>query len=115
MQMAYRILVATSMDRLREGRADVGDSGRRMSDQSVGVLYGGPSLKAGHWYWWTVKVWDGKGKDDIKERASRYAQPREIVTATTQDSCFSHYPLMKTRQSPVSVLRRQAQSDLYDF
>ena len=115
MQMAYRILVATSMDRLREGRADVWDSGRRMSDQSVGVLYGGPSLKAGHRYWWTVKVWYGKGKDDSKERASRYAQPREIVTATTQDSCFSHYPLMKTRQSPVSVLRRQAQSDLYDF
>lgn len=115
MQTAYRVLMATSPERLREGETDVWDSGKRLSGQSVGVTYGGPSLQPGRSYWWTVKVWIKGRKTVAGACASRYAQPREFVTASTQDSCFSYYPLMKTRQTPKSVARGQGQTTLYDF
>ncbi|WP_329296049.1 family 78 glycoside hydrolase catalytic domain [Streptomyces pseudovenezuelae] len=61
-QTAYRILVASSPDRLAEGRADVWDSGRTDSADSVAVRYAGPELHASTRYHWTVQVWDEHGR-----------------------------------------------------
>ncbi|MER7563764.1 family 78 glycoside hydrolase catalytic domain [Streptomyces sp. NPDC097941] len=60
-QTAYRILVASTPDRLAEGRADVWDSGRTDSADSVAVRYAGPGLHASTRYHWTVQVWDENG------------------------------------------------------
>jgi hypothetical protein len=60
-QSAYRVLVATTPDRLAPGRADVWDSGRVTSDASVGVGYAGPALASAQRYYWTVQVWDAEG------------------------------------------------------
>ncbi|GLP69569.1 hypothetical protein TUSST3_61910 [Streptomyces sp. TUS-ST3] len=60
-QTAYRILVASTPDRLAEGRADVWDSGRIDSADSVAVRYAGPALQASTRYHWTVQVWDEHG------------------------------------------------------
>ncbi len=60
-QTAYRILVASSPERLAEGRADVWDSGKVASDQSVQVSYGGAALQARQRYYWKVQVWDKDG------------------------------------------------------
>jgi alpha-L-rhamnosidase len=57
-QGTYRILVATTPDRLVPGRADVWDSGTVTSAQSVGVAYGGPALRSTQRYYWTVQVGD---------------------------------------------------------
>jgi alpha-L-rhamnosidase len=57
-QTAYRILVATSADRLTPARADVWDSGRVTSPDSVAVRYAGPALRPSTRYHWTVTVWD---------------------------------------------------------
>lgn len=114
-QTAYRVLVATSPRLLREGLADVWDSGRQSSAQSVGVPYGGPSLKPGTRYCWTVRAWTRREGDGSGSHASGYARPREFITAITQDSCFSHYPLMKTRQKPQRSSRPGPCSCLYDF
>ncbi len=46
---------------LRQNRPDVWDSGRVVSNTSVGILYGGTPLLAGKRYYWTVKVWDEHG------------------------------------------------------
>ncbi|MBY8882009.1 family 78 glycoside hydrolase catalytic domain [Actinacidiphila acidipaludis] len=62
LQTAYRILVADSPARLTPGRADVWDSGKVSSDESVRVPYGGPALAAGHRYYWKVRVWDNHGE-----------------------------------------------------
>ncbi|MET7733660.1 family 78 glycoside hydrolase catalytic domain [Streptomyces sp. NPDC005402] len=61
-QTAYRILVASTPDRLAEGRADVWDSGRTDSADSVAVRYAGPGLRASTRYHWTVQVWDESGR-----------------------------------------------------
>ncbi|MEV8592608.1 family 78 glycoside hydrolase catalytic domain [Streptomyces sp. NPDC052012] len=61
-QSAYRILVATAPSRLTPGRADVWDSGRVTSPDSVAVPYDGPKLRAATRYHWTVTVWDEHGR-----------------------------------------------------
>jgi alpha-L-rhamnosidase len=61
-QSAYRILVASSAASLAKGNADVWDSGRVESSESVNVVYGGAELKSRQRYFWTVEVWDGRGK-----------------------------------------------------
>jgi alpha-L-rhamnosidase len=61
-QSAYRLLVATSPARLTPGRADVWDSGRVTSPDSVAVPYRGPALRPSTRYHWTVTVWDEHGR-----------------------------------------------------
>lgn len=68
-QGAYRVLVARCAERLQEGQADLWDSGKIASDQSVNVAYDGEPLTSCERVWWTVKVWDA---DDV---ASEYAIP----------------------------------------
>ena len=66
-QSAYRIRVASSREGL--AKADLWDSGKVKSDQSVFVPYGGKTLSSGQQVWWQVKVWDGNGK------ASDWSEP----------------------------------------
>lgn len=61
-QGAYQILVASSPDRLTAGRADVWNSGRVRSADSVAVRYAGRALGASTRYHWTVAVWDAEGR-----------------------------------------------------
>jgi alpha-L-rhamnosidase len=66
-QAGYRIGVATSAsllsgDNANSWKADVWDSGRIQSDQSVGVKYAGPALKAFTRYYWRVEALDQDGK-----------------------------------------------------
>ena len=114
-QTAWRVLVATEPGLLREGKADVWDSGVRESVQSVGVAFEGAPLKAGTSYWWTVKTWTRADAGSTVGRESRWASPMQFVTATVQDSCFSHYPLVKTRQKPLRDTRPAALTSVYDF
>lgn len=57
-QGSYRILVASSPDKLSTARADLWDSGRVRSSDSVAVRYEGEPLSASTRYHWTVTVWD---------------------------------------------------------
>jgi alpha-L-rhamnosidase len=61
-QTAYQLLVASSADLLQAGKADVWDSGRVESSQSMNVPYAGPALRATTRYFWQVKTWDATGK-----------------------------------------------------
>ncbi|NPU97752.1 MAG: family 78 glycoside hydrolase catalytic domain [Candidatus Omnitrophica bacterium] len=61
-QTAYQLLVASSPDLLRESRADVLDTGKVDSDQSIHVVYSGPPLRSNVRYYWTVRVWDEQGR-----------------------------------------------------
>jgi alpha-L-rhamnosidase len=61
-QSAYRILVSSSPAAARAGKADVWDSGRRESGESIDIAYAGPALASGRRYYWNVHVWDAKGK-----------------------------------------------------
>ena len=69
LQTAYRILVASSAELLKQGTGDVWDSGKVETDRSVQVEYEGKSLQSGKPYYWKVQVWDAAG------RASAWSDP----------------------------------------
>src|SRR5437016_3084185 len=57
-QTAFQIMVASSLETLKSGTADVWDSGKVQGAESVNVPYGGPKLKSRLRYYWQVRVWD---------------------------------------------------------
>ena len=59
-QTAYQILVASDPDKLTENAADMWNSGKTKSDQSVFVSYEGAPLKSLTKYYWKVRTWDEK-------------------------------------------------------
>lgn len=61
-QTAYQVLVASSEKLLEEGKADLWDSGKVASDESVLVPYAGRPLSSGADCYWKVRVWNDEGK-----------------------------------------------------
>lgn len=60
-QTAYQVLVATDKDRLVPEQANLWDSGRVDSSQSVHVDYAGRPLASNIDCWWRVRVWNESG------------------------------------------------------
>lgn len=61
-QAAYEVLVASTAELLRGGNADIWDSARINSAESVGIAYAGPALESRRRYYWKVRVWDAAGQ-----------------------------------------------------
>jgi len=61
-QAAYQVQVATTRAELLAGEADLWDSARVESDQSVRVRYAGEPLVSRQDCWWRVRVWDREGR-----------------------------------------------------
>jgi len=61
-QTAYELQVASQAKLLSENKADVWDSGRIASSESLNVHYAGPAVAASTRYFWRVRVWDAAGK-----------------------------------------------------
>ena len=61
-QAAYEVLVSSRLDRLVAGQADVWDSGKISSSDSVGITYHGPALESRKRYFWKVRAWDASGQ-----------------------------------------------------
>jgi alpha-L-rhamnosidase len=61
-QSAYQLQVASNPESLAAGRADIWDSGRVVSGQSVGVPYGGSALLPEKRCFWRVLLWDQDSK-----------------------------------------------------
>ena len=61
-QTAYEIQVASSGALLAAGKADVWDSNRVESGDSLGASYRGPALAPSKRYFWRVLVWGRDGK-----------------------------------------------------
>ncbi len=61
-QTAYRVLVASDEKLLVADRADLWDTGKVISDQSVHVTYAGKPLDSRRRCYWKVRVWDKDGR-----------------------------------------------------
>ncbi len=62
MQTAYEIRVAESSKALKEKDALLWSTGKVVSEQSLGVVYEGTSLKSMQRAYWQVRVWDNNNK-----------------------------------------------------
>jgi alpha-L-rhamnosidase len=58
MQAAYQVQVASTEANLTRGKDLLWDSGKVVSDASVFVDYGGPTMVSRTRYYWRVRVWD---------------------------------------------------------
>jgi alpha-L-rhamnosidase len=99
-QGAYEVRVASRPELLRGGKADVWDSGRVESGQSLNVKYAGPALKASTRYFWTVTVWGAAG-NAYPEAASSWEtglmtqdawQAQWIGYETPEEAAVRHAP-----------------------
>ncbi len=68
-QRAYRVLAASSEQQLLSGEADLWDSGRVESGQSLHVVYDGTALTSRQRVHWQVTVWDEMGDSVTSEPA----------------------------------------------
>lgn len=68
-QTAYRLLVASSREKLDKDDGDLWDSRKVESDQSVMVTYNGKQLKSREDCFWKVRVWTNNGESDWSKPA----------------------------------------------
>ncbi len=60
-QSAYRVLVASTAERLAQDDADLWDSGKVPSSRAVGIVYAGKPLASRQQGHWKVMAWDNEG------------------------------------------------------
>jgi alpha-L-rhamnosidase len=68
-QTAFEIRVASSREKLLSGEADLWNSGKTSSQESVNISYSGKYLVSRQDCWWQVRVWD---KNDV---VSAWSEP----------------------------------------
>ncbi len=68
-QTAYQIVVAESLDALRDDKGTLWDSGKIGSAQNIHCEYSGTQLRSGQRVYWKVRAWD---KDD---QATEWSAP----------------------------------------
>ena len=68
-QTAYRVLVTSSLEKIKHGEGDLWDSKKVASNQTAHIEYGGSALKSGQQCYWSVRVWD---RNDV---ASSWSEP----------------------------------------
>jgi alpha-L-rhamnosidase len=73
-QSAYRIIVASDQKNIDNGKGDLWDSGKKLSDQSVWISYNGKNLDPCKHYYWRVRIWDNN------DNQSPWSDPAFFVT-----------------------------------
>ncbi len=68
-QTAYHLLAASDPKLLKAGKADLWDSSKKASDQSIQITYKGKKLFSRQRVYWKVIVWDEQGKANESETA----------------------------------------------
>ncbi len=77
LQSAYRIIVGTSKENVKNDVGDMWDSGKTESDQSINLRHRGSDLQANTVYFWKVKTWDNHGNE------SPFSEIKQFKTAST--------------------------------
>lgn len=95
-QSAYHLLVASTVERLCAGEAELWDSGRVESDESVAVEYAGVPLGSRQRCWWRVRVWDAAGFP------SAWSEPACFETGLLEASDWSAVWIEDGRPTPES-------------
>lgn len=109
-QSAYQILVADKEADLNEDKGDYWDSGKVMSSQSTGIIYGGKPLSSNKLYFWKVKVWDEKQAESAYSVTAAFFTDKEL-----QEHATSRYPIQKEQEVPMAVCNKGNNRIVADF
>ncbi len=108
-QMAYQILLASSLENIDANIGDVWDSKRVASSKSTDVEYSGNPLELNTTYYWKVRIWDEEN------RLVDYAAPQKFVTGKSDDYIIStENKYAVERISPV-VFKEHGSTYFMDF
>lgn len=106
LQTAYQILVATSPGKLAPGKADLWDSKKVASDQSIQVAYSGKPLESRQKCYWTVKIWDKDGKE-VKSPAVAYFEIGLLKESDWLGDWIRSAQVFKDYSYPSPVFRKE--------
>jgi hypothetical protein len=109
LQTAYHILVASSTEQLDKDEADLWDSGRTESNNSIAAQYNGKTLQPATVYYWKVKTWDNHGVE------SPFSPVKSFITAKALDGATARYPLQISDEYPVEIKPLDEGHTLIDF
>ncbi len=110
LQSAYRILVASSPEKISTDVGDMWDSGKKESGESVNVTYNGSPLEPDRVYFWKVKIWDNTGAESPYSGVCRF-KTADIL----HDYHTARYPLQKHDEFPVTVETSPGKPVFIDF
>src|SRR5262249_51222206 len=116
-QTAYQVQVASWPEKFSRGQADLWDSGKVASRQSVNVEYAGKPLHSHQTYFWRVRTWDREGEvsafSSLQEfRTGKLNGPderpgsRRDRPAAEEQFTVNRYPLAQTEVAPVRLERK---------
>jgi len=91
-QTTYQVLVASSLENLKNNTGDVWNSGKVDSNQSVNNTYKGSELQSAKAYFWKVKIWDKDGN------ASNWSEPAKFSMGLLQQSDWKGDWILKSDQ-----------------
>jgi hypothetical protein len=109
LQMAYRILLASSTELLAKNEADMWDSERIESHNSIAVPYAGKLLQPSTVYYWKVKTWNNHDEE------SEFSQIKTFITAKKTDDVTASYPLQINDEWPVKIKSLGEKHSFIDF
>ena len=95
-QTAYQILVASSEDKLSESHADLWNSGKVISRQSLNIAYAGKALESRIRCYWKVRVWGKRGQ------VSPWSKPAWWEMAFLEEDDWSAYWINDGKENPVN-------------
>lgn len=87
-QTAYRILVASTAEKLASDEGDLWDSGKIDSNQTLFIKYAGTPLTSRQQCFWKVQVWDQQN-GDAKSVPTSVSEPASWSMALLKDSDWS--------------------------
>ena len=98
-QQAYAILAASTPEKLNEKDADLWNTGRINSDQSIWIPYEGKALTSRSVVFWKVKVWDEQGRE------SNWSSPAHFSVGLLEKSDWKgHYIGMERTDTTISPI-----------
>ncbi|MBA4850177.1 alpha-L-rhamnosidase C-terminal domain-containing protein [Emticicia sp. BO119] len=106
---AYRVLLASNAQMLKQNKADFWDSKRTNSNQNK-AIYNGKLLEPGKIYYWKVQVWDDKGKVSEFSKTSSF-----YLDSPDETQPFAYQPLAAEIQEPTQIIQTGPDSYFLDF
>ena len=107
LQSAYELRAASTRKDVQSGKNLLWEIGKMISDQSIHVVYDGPTLASRQRLYWQVRVWDGNGK------RSGWSEPAFWEMGLLQSADWQAkwiHPNIKedvSRSNPVQMLRNE--------
>lgn len=109
-QAAYRILVASDPKMLAQDKADMWDSEKQESSNSINVSYDGAPLASSRSYCWKVKTWSKKGGESPWSKVMTFKTGKLDGTYRT-----TRHPLQQSVIAPSTIVKKGDRHYLIDF